>query len=490
MYKPKIYTNLVVMSGKDGLSAEDIAKYETQKDQRFVFNGSKVTAPQDIASDTLKYPIVSTLQDIASDTMKHPIVSTPQDIASDLIKHQIVTGPQDIASDLVKPKLQVTPAPMAAESPSPLRTLFVSQSWTAPIDTNIQFTSIPLALTKIGLATSNTPLASDPWTIIVYPGNYNDPINMLSNVNIVGIDQNSVILGSAATFTWVCGTGLNVGNTSNREVVSLSNFTTLGDIILTRTSKTGSTTLTTLDNIIMSSGLKTFQINGRTGPVDPTDDRVEINKCKLDGASYVATRFGYVRKTNTLSKFASFVTGTAGAGVAFSCLYFAKDCQDYGGERLFVGSRGWYLNCITSATRYNTGGQSESVLFFESCVFDIATGNVQINGDNFGSKIYVRHCTILQSMFGGNTPCDRDRWEFPMQNIAAAPTGTQLAFVPPFISNDYFVTITAGELTHTCAAVLTKSTGYVKVGSNSTTQPWAVQVTLGKQPANQPIPPF
>jgi hypothetical protein len=387
---------------------------------------------------------------------------------------------------------QAAPSALVAESPAPLRTVFVSQTWTAPIDSNTQFASIPLALAKIGLLTSNTPLAAEPWTIVVYPGNYPDPINMLSNVSIVGIDRNSVILGAEATLAWVCGTGgLNAGNTANREVIGLSNFTTLGDITITRTTKTGGTTLTTLENIIMSSGLKTVGIYGRTAVVPPTDDRTEFNKCKLDGASFVTQRCGFVKKTDTRCKFTAISIGTF--ALPGESLYFAKDCQDYGGTRSFTATSAWYFHSITLASRYNAkyvsdADLSKSVICFDSCLFDIATVSMQINGDNPLSKYYVRRCTIQQGQFGGASPCDRDRYEFPMQNIAPGPTGTQLNFNHPFVSNDYFVTMTAGELTHTCPTAVAKTTGYVTVASNTTTQPWAVCVTLNDA-VPTPVPP-
>jgi hypothetical protein len=394
---------------------------------------------------------------------------------------------------------QSTPAALAAESPGPLRTLFVSQMWTTPIDTNTQFTSIPLALAKIGLVTSNNPLSTEPWIIIVYPGTYNEPIDMLSNVSIVGMNQNCVILGAAATLTWICGTGLNVGNTANREVVGFSNFTTLGDITLTRTAKTGSTTLATFDNITMSSGQKTFRINGRTSNVSSIDDRVEITSCTFYAANYVSGGYGYVRKTDTRSNFAAFSNG--GDIAAGGSLYFAKNCQDYGGPRIFFSTNAWYFSCITAATRYNVSfvGMSSlkiSVICFDSCLFDIGEYNQQICADNHLSKYYVRNCTIRQNTFGGGTwwpytPCDLDRCEFDMLTIQPND-GTVKDFYPvQFCTNpaDYFVTITAGEVSHTCPTVLEKDVNGTTVATNQTPQPWAVCVTSNNS-ASAPIPPF
>jgi hypothetical protein len=326
---------------------------------------------------------------------------------------------------------------------------------------------------------------------------------MLSNVSIVGINQNCVVLGAAATLNWVCGTGLNANNTADREVVGFSNFTTLSDITLTRTTKTGSTTLATFDNVIMSSGQKTFRISGRTSNVSSIDDRVEITSCTLYAANYVSEGYGYVRKTDTRSNFAAFTSG--GDMEGGGSLYFAKNCQDYGGQRIFIATNVWYFSCVTAATRYNTERShylisNPSIISFDSCLFDINTGGMQIRGNNLTSKFYVRNCTIQQSMIGyippaEYTPCDVDRWEFAMQSIEPKEPvgnfgGTNMNFLPEhFISTDYFVTMTAGEVGHTCPMVLDKTTGYVKVGTNSTTQPWAVCVTL-KNSAAAPIPPF
>jgi hypothetical protein len=412
---------------------------------------------------------------------------------------------KDITSEMIQ--LQVLPAPAVAESPGPLRTLFVSQLWTTPIDVNTQFTSIPLALAKIGSLTSNTPLATEPWTIIVYPGTYNDPIDMLSNVSIVGMNQNCVILGAEATLTWECGGTLNAGNTANREVVGFSNFTTLGHITLTRTNKTGGTTLTTIKNMNMSSGLKNFRIFGRTTVVPATDDRVEITSCKLDAASYLSKRYGYVRKTDTRCNFGSFsaggnlpdeLIGTVPGG----SLYFAKNCQDYGGERIFLSTNAWYFSCITAATQYNaTGGiynndDVPSIVSFDNCLFDIYTGSNTIAGNNPYSKYFVRNCTIQQNMIDGNlyshapTPCDVDRWEFEMQELDPLPPyGTLVDFNQPWIDPDYFVTMTAAEVTHTCPVVEEKEATYSVLSTNSTTQPWFVCAT-SRNSTSAPIPPF
>jgi hypothetical protein len=409
-------------------------------------------------------------------------------------------------------RFQVSPAPAVSESTGPLRTLFVSKTWTTPIDTNTQFTSIPLALAKIGLATSNTPIALAPWTIIVYPGTYNEPIDMLSNVSSVGINQNCVILGSAASLTWVCGTGLNVGNTANREVVGFSNFTTLSHITLDRTTKTGSTTLATFDNVTMSSGLKNFWISGRNAVVPATDDRVEITSCTLDAANYFTERYGYVRKTDTRSKFGSFHNGSGSQ--SGSSLYFAKNCQDYGGTRNFVATNAWYFNCITAAFLYQSLAGPDvldpnygSILSFDNCLFDIETAPAQIKGYDDFSHYFLRHCTIQQNMIAANnvwarrTYCDVDRWEFAMQSIEPGETifgnfypGTYLYYDSTHnlrLPSTNYVTMTAGEVSHTCPIEVEYVNPESKtiIATNQTSQPWAVCVTSSNS-ASAPIPPF
>lgn len=87
---------------------------------------------------------------------------------------------------------------------SPGRTLFVAKSWKTGYVPPTHFTDVSSALER-GLALS--PDQTDPIEIIIYPGDYEEDLTLVSNVYLTGIDQGSVnIMG---TVTWNAGIGVN-----------------------------------------------------------------------------------------------------------------------------------------------------------------------------------------------------------------------------------------------------------------------------------------
>jgi hypothetical protein len=312
---------------------------------------------------------------------------------------------------------------------------------------------------------------------------------MVSNVNIVGVDRESVKL-SAAPISWAAGAApSNTGNIANREVIRLSNFTTVSTITLNTSAKTGSTSLAVMQNMSMLPGAGNLNITGRSTSVS---DRTEIIASNFEINTFLMTGGGYVRKFNSVFNVASTfsITGVTQANM----LYYARDCEDYGAVRTFSAVNAWYMNCITSASNYQASLPTTSSITFNACSFNTAAVGLQVSGTNPTSHYFIRNCTIRQNMIGGVTPCDRDTWEFPNASVDTGVAGTTLTFTPPFISTNYFVTMTAEELTHTCPVVIIKNTGNVVVRANGALpQPWSVLITLlaasSAAPGQPSLPP-
>ena len=103
----------------------------------------------------------------------------------------------------------------------PERTLFVAQSWSAPVDPTTHFTSIALAYAA---SVALTPTADNPVEILVYPGTYTDPIDVVSNVHLIGTDQQRAVIVTGAV-TWTPGDGVNLSQTNDNENLGVAFIT-------------------------------------------------------------------------------------------------------------------------------------------------------------------------------------------------------------------------------------------------------------------------
>jgi len=120
-----------------------------------------------------------------------------------------------------------------SDAASPDRTLLVSPMWTTPINPARHFSSIAAAYNA---AASMNPTVSNPIQILVYPGTYPEPVNIVSHVHLVGTGQQRAV-NITGTVAWTPGAGVNAPQTNVEERLNVAFVTFEGPVVIDSTAK-------------------------------------------------------------------------------------------------------------------------------------------------------------------------------------------------------------------------------------------------------------
>jgi hypothetical protein len=152
--------------------------------------------------------------------------------------------------------------PDGLNAASPDRTLFVAQSWSAPVDPTRYFTSIAAAYAA---SAALLPTVANPVEILVYPGTYPDPITIVSNVHLVGTgQQRAVNVTGLVTFT--PGVGVNAPQAIGEERLNVAFMTFAGGFTINSTGKPAGQFVAPLFRGVIIASALTY--TGRPGGVD------------------------------------------------------------------------------------------------------------------------------------------------------------------------------------------------------------------------------
>lgn len=164
----------------------------------------------------------------------------------------------------------------AGVSYRPGRTLFVAKSWPVGVDATVYFTTVSAALAQ---AASMTPLSTDPIAVVVYPGTYSESLTFVSNVNLLGLLDQTVFI--SGTHVWNAGAGVNAGQAATFEVVALANISLSTTLAVNTTAKSSSSA----QLIANCSSVRALTFTGRT-----TSDFVQLyNHSAGPGAWSIST---------------------------------------------------------------------------------------------------------------------------------------------------------------------------------------------------------
>lgn len=323
--------------------------------------------------------------------------------------------------------IPATPVVVPLGIPFPENVRFVAESWSTPtINPDFQFTTIDAAYASILAAEGGVPSSTEEYTIYIYPGNYTIPALLLSNIALVGVDREGVILTGATA--WNAGAGANAPLAALAETITLRDVTLNGSLVFDSTAKTAGTA-----DLIIEQSSVTGALTFTGGAVITSLDTVRIIDSIIDGSITQTEMFVQITSSQAnLSDYSlaavtvpppnlarlevtgevfTATTATFGSGlVRVTNSRIDGAWVASGGAQLQIlndsADSTWALNLITASTAH---------------IFD--TKYVQANltsTDSTGTadREYVRLSAVL----------------------AADPT--IIPIVPPFITNNYFAAIT------------------------------------------------
>jgi hypothetical protein len=128
--------------------------------------------------------------------------------------------------------------------------------WTTPIDPARHFHSIAAAYNA---AASMNPTVTSPIQILVCPGTYPEPVNIVSHVHLVGTGQQRNV-NITGTVTWTPGAGVNAPQTNVEERLNVAFVTFQGPVVIDSTSKNSNNAVPVFRGCVFTAGVT---YNGR-----------------------------------------------------------------------------------------------------------------------------------------------------------------------------------------------------------------------------------
>jgi hypothetical protein len=117
---------------------------------------------------------------------------------------------------------------------APGRTLFVANSWKPGSDPSTCFTD-PTAALVVAAALNPPPDVNNPAAIVFYPGLYDQPLTLVSNVHLCGHSARGCTITGAVTYN--PGVGVNASQAALFERVYVSNMGISGPLTIDATGK-------------------------------------------------------------------------------------------------------------------------------------------------------------------------------------------------------------------------------------------------------------
>jgi hypothetical protein len=253
---------------------------------------------------------------------------------------------------------------------SPDRTLFVAQSWSAPVDPTRYFTSIAAAYAA---SAALTPTLANPVEILVYPGTYPDPITVVSNVHLIGTGQQRAV-NITGLVTWTPGVGVNAPQTGAEERFNAFSFGFAGGLLIDTTGKTAGILAVPVFRGIIFQGIT---YSGRGAP-----DAAIIFASVMAGGPNTYTfsninnlNFYAVQKAAPITFSGSTIFRSAGGSVLG-----ALTCNQTGVGRISGEMIQAAINVGAGSTVVISGGQLTAALTVA------AGGTADVRATNYGSQ--------------------------------------------------------------------------------------------------------
>ena len=297
-----------------------------------------------------------------------------------------------------------------------------------PAPTNaIRFNSIQAAIDSIAEETGGAALEADGYTVVVYPGVYNESIVMQSNVAVIGTSETTVFINGAISFP--AGSGVNLLSAGVMEQVLLRNIRHTGALSYTVDAAKPNNVLSRMRLVRYETSSSAWTLAARS-TAGVNGDFIGVFDCNISGNSVVSTNMAvYEQNSQHLCTTATFnSTRTNGAGVLrvlgglFSATgtittnYNDSSVQNAKTSGEFVVNTTGQLSVSNAATDTSTGPTASRI----TC--------------NNGGKAFIKNSVYRSanmSATGAGSGIDRDVYAFTWP----LPTGGgPITLNPPYVN--------------------------------------------------------